>query len=109
MLRKLMLSLVGVLAPIASAYAAEPWSGLYVGAQVGYAWGDSVQTFNSAGTVGSTGRFDINGWVGGGTLGYNWYSQRWVLVLRAIIRAQALKGAPAHPGATVAAQGAQRS
>jgi outer membrane immunogenic protein len=61
------------LAVKAPVYKAPPvpffsWTGFYIGAQGGGAWGDSVQTFNA----GSTGRYDISGGEVGGTVGYNW-------------------------------------
>ena len=64
-------------APVVAPYN---WTGLYVGLQGGYAWGSSVQFF-TAGAGGSTDRFNINGWQGGGTLGYNWQIQQWVVGL----------------------------
>lgn len=62
------------MAPIAVPYN---WTGLYIGVQGGYAWGNSIQTF----IAGTTDRYKINGWEGGGTLGYNWQIQQWVLGL----------------------------
>lgn len=60
-----------VKAPMAPAAAPiYNWTGFYVGLQGGYAWGSSVQFFTAAGG-GSTNRYNINGWEGGGTLGYN--------------------------------------
>jgi outer membrane immunogenic protein len=50
------------------------WTGFYVGVEGGGAWGSSVQSF----VGGTTGRYDIHGWEGGGTLGYNWQVQHWV-------------------------------
>jgi outer membrane immunogenic protein len=47
------------------------WSGPYLGMTVGYGWGDSSHT--EAG-VGTSGDFDVNGWLVGGTFGYNWQS-----------------------------------
>ncbi|MGD9805465.1 MAG: outer membrane protein [Hyphomicrobiaceae bacterium] len=44
------------------------WTGMYVGAQAGYGWGSSVHTDSFSA---SSGRFDMDGFVGGGTLGYN--------------------------------------
>lgn len=44
------------------------WTGVYVGINGGGAWGKS----NWSGPVGSTGDFDIDGGMVGGTLGYNW-------------------------------------
>jgi len=45
------------------------WSGLYVGVSGGYGWGDSSHS-ESGGLA--NGNFDANGWLLGGTLGYNW-------------------------------------
>jgi outer membrane immunogenic protein len=44
------------------------WTGFYAGINGGYGWGSSEWT-NGAG---STGSFDVNGGVVGGTIGYNW-------------------------------------
>ena len=67
-------------APVKAAPVAAPynWTGLYLGVEGGYAWGSSVQFF-TAGGGGTTDRYNINGWAGGGTLGYNWQVQQWVL------------------------------
>jgi outer membrane immunogenic protein len=69
-----------------------PWTGFYLGVQGGGAWGDSVQTFNDAGTIGSTRRFDISGGEGGGTLGYNWEIRRWVLGIETDFSGSDIKG-----------------
>lgn len=45
------------------------WSGLYYGVSGGYAWGSSRHN-DPAGS----GRFDTDGWLLGGTVGYNWQS-----------------------------------
>lgn len=47
------------------------WTGLYVGAHAGYAFGTSRMT-DAGGTT--TGDFDIDGFVGGGTIGFNFQS-----------------------------------
>jgi outer membrane immunogenic protein len=47
------------------------WTGFYVGAQAGYGWGTSRHT-DALGTT--TGDFDMDGFIGGGTLGYNFQS-----------------------------------
>jgi outer membrane immunogenic protein len=49
-------------------YAPYNWTGLYVGINGGGAWGRSDWT-SAAGT---TGNFNVNGGLVGGTLGYNW-------------------------------------
>src|SRR5262245_24988706 len=83
-------SLIGIavafsLAPAAPAVAHEPpfsWTGLYVGANAGYSWGRAaadLEVSSVDGPIGSAGRsIDVNGWLGGGHVGYNWQSQRWV-------------------------------
>src|SRR5437016_7842810 len=54
-------------APITKAPMYAPgfnWTGFYVGINGGGAWGTSRWD--------STNRFDVNGWLIGGTAGYNW-------------------------------------
>lgn len=53
------------------------WTGFYVGINGGGGWGQS----NWSGPVGSTGDFDIDGAVVGGTLGYNWQMNQLVFGL----------------------------
>jgi outer membrane immunogenic protein len=70
----------------ASAYERPfAWTGLYVGVNAGYSWGRASADVSVSGTVdaipfeGSASRSgDVNGWLGGGQIGYNWQSQRWV-------------------------------
>jgi outer membrane immunogenic protein len=45
------------------------WTGFYVGINGGYGWGTSRWTDPATGIT--TGDFDVKGWLGGGTLGYN--------------------------------------
>jgi outer membrane immunogenic protein len=92
-MKRVLLAGVGILALAASAGAAdlprryEPvprqqvpaylpiynWTGFYLGINGGAAWGDSRWT--------STGSFDVDGWMIGGTMGYNWQLGSWVLGL----------------------------
>ena len=84
----------------APAYAAPlyNWTGFYIGGNAGYSWGRSrtdASIFNN--TTGallgtSTGRFDMNGWVAGGQIGYNWQADRWVLGVEADGQATGQKG-----------------
>jgi outer membrane immunogenic protein len=46
------------------------WTGFYLGINGGAAWGHSSWT--------STGSFDTDGWMIGGTIGYNWQATSWV-------------------------------
>ncbi len=52
--------------PVASTYN---WSGAYVGAQVGYGWGNAHQGWSSSGDYSNP---DANGWLGGVYAGYNY-------------------------------------
>jgi outer membrane immunogenic protein len=49
------------------------WTGFYVGAQVGYAWGET-EFHNAIDKFG----FDQDGWFGGGFVGFNWQKDRFV-------------------------------
>jgi outer membrane immunogenic protein len=74
-----------------SAAAQSPswtWTGFYVGVNAGYSWGQSDTSFLlSDATTGlvrnATGsNFNLNGFVGGGQIGYNWQTvNRWVFGL----------------------------
>lgn len=59
--------------PMAFAYN---WTGFYVGINGGGGWGRSHHNFDSAGTT--TGDYRISGGLIGGTVGYNWQSDRLV-------------------------------
>ena len=48
------------------------WTGLYLGAHAGYGWGTSRQTNTT--TLVTTGDYDTDGFLGGGTIGYNFQS-----------------------------------
>jgi outer membrane immunogenic protein len=74
----------------APAYVAPAynWTGLYLGINGGYGWGNSEWT--SAGA--STGSFDINGGVVGGTLGYNWQMGRAVFGVESDLDWSGIKG-----------------
>ena len=66
------------------------WTGLYVGVNAGYSWGRASAdvsvsgTFNGEPFEASGSRSgDVNGWLGGGQIGYNWQSQSWVYGIEA--------------------------
>ena len=97
-MRKLALTLASTFALIATAgfaaaadlpvkarpYVAAPafsWTGIYVGANVGYAWGRTTGTAGIAAPA--VGHFDINGWQAGGQIGGNYQIQNWVLGIEA--------------------------
>lgn len=68
----------------APVYKAAPaalfdWTGFYVGATAGWAWGNSEQTQGAAHVD-----YNVDGFVGGGTIGYNWqFSPNWVVGIEA--------------------------
>ena len=97
------LGLAAVLAPAVAAAADIPyptkapkyiptyaptWAGFYIGANVGYSWGPWSSTgflpgATVAAPVGGTATPNVNGWIGGGQIGYNWQSGNFVYGLEA--------------------------
>ncbi len=71
--------------PIAVSYA---WTGLYIGANLGYSWGRA--SISNAATSTSV---NLNGVLGGVQIGYNWQlDPKWVVGLEADIQATGEKG-----------------
>jgi outer membrane immunogenic protein len=68
------------------------WTGLYVGAQVGYGWGTTDTKFGPLAGFNQTSSYDINGWVGGGHAGYNWQVQNLVFGIETDIEASSIGG-----------------
>lgn len=70
-------------APIAVAPPPPPlaynWTGVYLGLEGGWAWGNTEHDFTTG--VGPGGRFDIDGGLIGGTLGANWQAPGSMFVL----------------------------
>lgn len=106
-----MTSLVAVLSTNASAADLAPktkapapvvavydWTGFYIGGNVGYSWGrsSSTQSFidTTSGAIlnSNTFKFDMDGVIGGGQLGYNWQKDNWVFGLEGDIQGSAQKG-----------------
>ena len=69
---------VASMAP-AQAQVTNPWNGLYVGVNGGYAWQDAGGTFDNLGTNTSLNGLDLNGALVGGQVGYNWQSAQLLL------------------------------
>lgn len=63
----------------AQAQVTNPWNGLYVGVNGGYAWQDVGGTFDGGTTVTSLSGIDLSGAVVGGQIGYNWQSGQFLL------------------------------
>jgi outer membrane immunogenic protein len=65
------------------------WAGLYVGATAGGGWGDSRQSDESV----KSNPFDLDGFVGGATVGYNLqFHRNWVMGIEADISASNISG-----------------
>jgi outer membrane immunogenic protein len=82
-------------APVAAPIAVYNWTGFYLGAQVGYAWGDNRTTeFVTATGVptGFTQGFNMDGFVGGGHVGYNWQVGQFVFGLEGDIEGADING-----------------
>jgi outer membrane immunogenic protein len=101
MLRTIIIGAVSAIAMASSAFAADiykndagslkdtpytpafSWTGFYLGANVGYAWGDTDISSNNDGfdeDEASIG-YDTDGVIAGGQLGYNWQRGRFVFGL----------------------------
>lgn len=80
-------------APVVKAPLVAPynWTGFYIGASAGYAWGRS-QHCDPPGSPFCTASFGVDGFVGGGTLGYNWQTDNWVLGLETDFSGAAARG-----------------
>lgn len=88
----------------APAAVAPAWSGPYAGLFAGYGWGkaDATEPFNAATgffyNIGSKPySFDVDGFFGGGTLGYNWQPGALVLGLEGEIGYLGLEGSRIDP------------
>ncbi len=82
--------------PIAAAVVAPVfnWSGVFVGAQIGYGWGRTAVTATTAGLFdpANSGSYSTNGITGGVHLGYNWQVNNIVLGVVTDIEASSLRG-----------------
>jgi outer membrane immunogenic protein len=75
----------------AQPYRAFDWTGFYAGINAGYGWGTSRYDFGAAGIN----RFDVNGGLVGGTIGYNYQIGQTVLGIEGDIDWQNVKGSNA--------------
>jgi len=66
------------------------WSGLYVGAQIGYGWGDTDATSFAGPT--ETYSYDTDGWLGGVHAGFNWQANALVIGLETDIELADVSG-----------------
>ncbi|WP_439922762.1 outer membrane protein [Nitrobacter sp. JJSN] len=106
-MKKILMASAALLTMVASASAADlyakapvqfapgyNWTGFYIGANAGYAGGDSVLGFNGAplGGLGTTSLTTTSsGFIGGGQIGYNWQAQAILYGFEADIQAANVK------------------
>lgn len=86
-------------APAAAPVAAAPlWTGLYVGANAGYAFGKSSQ--RDASPAPADGDYHVKGGMIGGAVGYNWQIQNYVYGLEADASFASIAGSSSICGVT---------
>jgi outer membrane immunogenic protein len=96
-------------APVQKAtVATHNWTGFYISGNVGYGWGaeDNVLLFTDPtvtvpGAVPSSHSYDLNGFIGGGGVGYNYQFNSIVLGLEADFSYAHLNGSASSSGAFV--------
>ena len=81
--------------PAATAYS---WTGLYVGANIGYGWGDARYEADVVGGGGASQSDQMNGVIGGLQSGYNHQFGNWVLGFESDIQLSAQEGGSTFPG-----------
>ncbi len=75
-------------APVYKAPVVAPpynWSGFYIGLNAGYSWGhqDNDLVVAATGATIFSNSDKLDGFIGGGQIGYNWQSDHWVFGLEA--------------------------
>ncbi len=81
-------------APLPPSVPLYSWSGLYIGAHVGYGWSDLDWTAG-----GATSSDNGGGWLGGAQIGYNWQRGALVFGVEADITGSGIDGTTACPAA----------
>jgi outer membrane immunogenic protein len=71
------------------------WSGFYVGAHVGYAWGEEHDNLSAVFLGAQADRFNVDGVIGGVHTGYNWQAGHYVFGLEGDFDGSDVKGSQA--------------
>lgn len=89
-----------VKAPVKMLSPAYNWTGFYIGAHGGYAWGSSRWIDDPIFGGTNLGSHSITGGFGGGQIGYNWQTGQWVFGVEASASGADLKGSHLDPQAS---------
>jgi outer membrane immunogenic protein len=106
MRRQILLASVGAIAIAGSAFAADlgpppvyvppppifTWSGLYIGGQIGYAWGEDSIVTNVDGVDTIFSNTNPDGAIGGAHVGYNLQIAQWVVGLEGSVDGSSQNG-----------------
>ncbi len=68
------------------------WTGFYAGLNAGYSWGRDRGPLTLGSLTSPDGSTTLDGFIGGGQLGYNWQSRNWVFGLEADFQGTGQKG-----------------
>jgi outer membrane immunogenic protein len=96
-----------VKAPVYKAPVMAPmynWTGFYIGLNAGYSWGRQDNSLVTTTGVTLLSNSDhLNGFIGGGQIGYNWQVNQWVFGLEADFQGSGQKGDGTFldPGTTI--------
>ena len=73
---------------------AHSWTGFYIGAHGGYAWGrNDADVFDATGALVNSTQRDTDGWFGGGQIGLNWqFHPNWLIGVEADLSGADIKG-----------------
>jgi len=91
--------------PVKAAPPFDPgynWTGFYAGLNAGYSWGRDKGPLTLGPFFSPDGSTTLDGFIGGGQLGYNWQSRNWVFGLEADFQGTGQRGSASAvcPGGT---------
>jgi len=68
------------------------WTGFYIGANAGYSWGNDHGPITLGNSFSAEQNTSLDGFIGGGQLGYNWQTNNWVYGLETDFQGTGQKG-----------------
>jgi outer membrane immunogenic protein len=88
--------------PVPVANPIYDWTGIYVGLEGGGSWGNSRQTLAATG-LNTSNSYNVNGGLGGVTVGANWQISQWVFGLEGDLSWVGQRGSSVENGPSAAA------